>query len=161
MKCPFCGHQEDRVVDSRAMSTGDAIRRRRECLACNKRFTTYEQIEDIPIMIKKRDNRREPYNRLKVLAGLRKACQKRPISEEQIEEMADDIERLLHQQDEREVEATLVGEAIMERLRNIDHIAYVRFASVYREFKTVEDFMNELKGLMGGRSEPEGVKGES
>lgn len=130
------------------MSSGDAIRRRRECLDCNKRFTTYEQIEDIPIMIKKRDARREPYNRLKVLAGLRKACQKRPISEEQIEEMADDIERLLHQNDDREIDATVVGEAIMNNLRKVDHIAYVRFASVYRDFKDVGQFMEELKGLL-------------
>lgn len=136
------------MVDSRTMTTGDAIRRRRECLHCNKRFTTYEQIESMPIMVIKRDERREPFNRSKVISGLRKAFQKRPVSEQQIEELANEIEMRLHNEEDREVPSTAIGEAIMEILRKTDQVAYVRFASVYRDFKDVSQFMEELKTLL-------------
>ncbi len=148
MKCPFCGHQEDKVVDSRASSEGDAIRRRRECLACAKRFTTYEHLEEQPLMVVKKDGRREPFDHNKLLAGLVKACEKRPVSMAQLEQMGDELERELSQEFEREVLSREVGERVMKKLHALDPVAYVRFASVYREFKDVEQFMRELKDLL-------------
>ena len=148
MKCPFCGHQEDKVVDSRASSDGRSIRRRRECLSCGKRFTTYEQVEEQPLMVIKKDGRREPFDRHKVLAGLVKACEKRPVSMDDLERLVDELERELSQQFEREVPSKEIGERVMRRLHALDPVAYVRFASVYREFKDVEQFLRELKELL-------------
>ena len=148
MKCPFCGHQEDKVVDSRASSDGRSIRRRRECLSCGKRFTTYEQVEEQPLMVIKKDGRREPFDRHKVLAGLVKACEKRPVSMDDLERLVDELERELSQQFEREVPSREIGKRLMPRLHRLDPVAYVRFASVYREFKDVEQFMRELKELL-------------
>jgi len=148
MKCPFCGHQEDKVVDSRASSDGVSIRRRRECLGCGKRFTTYEQIEEQSLMVIKKDGRREPFDRHKLLAGLVKACEKRPVSMDQLEGLVDELERELSQEFEREVSSREIGERVMRRLHALDPVAYVRFASVYREFKDVEQFMRELKDLL-------------
>ena len=148
MKCPFCGHEEDKVVDSRASSDGAAIRRRRECLKCGKRFTTYEHLEEQPLMVIKKDDRREPFDRQKLLAGVVKACEKRPVSMERLEQLVDELERELSQQFEREVSSREIGERVMKRLHNLDPVAYVRFASVYREFKDVEQFMRELKEIL-------------
>ena len=148
MKCPFCGHHEDKVVDSRASSDGDAIRRRRECLSCGKRFTTYEHVEEQPLMVVKKDGRRELFDRHKLLAGLVKACEKRPVSMDDLERLVDELERELSQQFEREVPSREVGERVMKKLHALDPVAYVRFASVYREFKDVEQFMRELKDLL-------------
>ena len=148
MKCPFCGHQEDKVVDSRASSDGVAIRRRRECLSCSKRFTTYEHVEEQPLMIIKKDGRREAFDRHKLLAGLVKACEKRPVSMDDLERLVDELERELSQQFEREAPSREVGERVMKKLHALDPVAYVRFASVYREFKDVEQFMRELKDLL-------------
>ena len=148
MKCPFCGHQEDKVVDSRSSSDGVSIRRRRECLSCGKRFTTYEHIEEQPLMVVKKDGRREAFDRHKLLAGLVKACEKRPVSMDGLEELVDEVERELSQQFEREVPSREIGERVMKRLHSLDPVAYVRFASVYREFKDVEQFMRELKDLL-------------
>jgi len=148
MKCPFCGHDEDKVVDSRGSGDGTAIRRRRECLKCEKRFTTYEKIEEQELMVIKKDDRREPFDRHKVLAGLLKACEKRPVSMERLEGLVDELERELSQEFEREVPSKEIGERVMRRLHALDPVAYVRFASVYREFKDVEQFMRELKDLL-------------
>ena len=148
MKCPFCGHEEDKVVDSRTSSDGVAIRRRRECLQCGKRYTTYEHVEEQPLMIIKKDGRREPFDRHKLLAGLVKACEKRPVSMDDLERLVDELERELSQQFEREAPSREIGERVMRRLHAIDPVAYVRFASVYREFKDVEQFMRELKDLL-------------
>ncbi len=148
MKCPFCGHQEDKVVDSRASTDGVSIRRRRECLSCGKRFTTYEQVEEQPLMIVKKDGRREPFDRHKLLAGLVKACEKRPVSMDDLEHLVDELEREVSQQFEREVPSRELGERVMRKLHVLDPVAYVRFASVYREFKDVEQFMRELKDLL-------------
>ena len=152
MKCPFCAHPEDKVVDSRVSSDGASIRRRRECLACGKRFTTYEQVEAQPLMVIKKDGRREPFDRQKLLAGLVKACEKRPVSMENLERLVDELERELSQQFEREVPSREVGERVMKKLHSLDPVAYVRFASVYREFKDVEQFMRELKDLLALKS---------
>ena len=148
MKCPFCGHHEDKVVDSRASSDGASIRRRRECLDCGKRFTTYEHVEEQPLMVVKKDGRREPFDRHKLLAGLVKACEKRPVSMDDLEQLVDELERELSQQFEREVPSREVGERVMKKLHALDPVAYVRFASVYREFNDVEQFMRELKDLL-------------
>ena len=148
MKCPFCGHQEDKVVDSRASGEGASIRRRRECLKCAKRFTTYEHLEEQPLMVIKKDGRREPFDRQKLLSGLVKASEKRPVSMEALEGLIDELERELSQQFEREVPSREIGERVMRRLHSLDPVAYVRFASVYREFKDVEQFMRELKDLL-------------
>ena len=148
MKCPFCGHEEDKVVDSRASSNGSSIRRRRECLGCGKRFTTYEHVEEQPLMVIKKDGRREPFDRHKLLGGLVKACEKRPVSMEALERLVDELERELSQQFEREAPSREIGERVMKKLHAIDPVAYVRFASVYREFKDVEQFMRELKELL-------------
>ncbi len=152
MKCPFCGHQEDKVVDSRTSGDGAAIRRRRECLGCSKRFTTYEHVEEQPLMIIKKDGRREPFDRHKLLAGLVKACEKRPVSMDELERLTDEVEREVSQQFEREVASREIGERVMKRLHAIDPVAYVRFASVYREFKDVEQFMRELKDILAQRA---------
>ncbi len=151
MKCPVCGHQEDKVVDSRASAEGSAIRRRRECLSCGKRFTTYEHVEEERLMVIKKDGRREPFDRNKLLGGLLKACEKRPISMDQIENLVDEIERDISRQAEREVPSRQIGERVMQRLHELDPIAYVRFASVYREFKDAEQFMRELNDLLSKR----------
>ena len=148
MKCPFCGHEEDKVVDSRGSADGDSIRRRRECLGCGKRFTTYEHVEEQPLMVIKKDNRREPFDRHKLLAGPVKACEKRPVSLDDLERLVEEIERELSQHFEREAPSREIGERIMRRLHALDPVAYVRFASVYREFKDVEQFMRELKDLL-------------
>lgn len=153
MRCPFCGHQEDKVIDSRASGDGgDSIRRRRECLACGKRFTTYEHLEEPRLMVIKKDGRREAFDRKKLLGGLLKACEKRPISMEQLERLVDEIERDLSRNFEQEVPSDQIGERVMRRLHGIDPVAYVRFASVYREFKDVEQFMRELKDLLAHKA---------
>src|SRR5271167_2389267 len=137
MRCPYCGHLEDRVVDSREAQEGQATRRRRECLRCERRFTTYERVEDALPQVVKKDGRREAYDRRKIVAGLERACQKRPVSREQIEELATRVERRVQELGEREVTSAILGEAVMERLRELDPVAYVRFASVYRAFADV------------------------
>jgi len=147
MKCPFCGQAADKVIDSRTSKEGDVIRRRRECTACLRRFTTYEHIEEIPIMIIKKDGRREAFNREKVRQGIMKACEKRKISMNDIEEFLDDLQRDLRETGEKEVSSSVVGEKIMGMLHDLDKIAYVRFASVYREFKDVNDFVSEVRKL--------------
>ncbi len=148
MKCPFCGIMNTRVVDSRPGKIEFEVRRRRECQKCTQRFTTYERVEQAPLVIVKKDNRREEFNRKKILTGIKKACEKRAISIDQIEETVEAIERELRDQNEREIPSTVVGEKIIEALKQIDDVAYVRFASVYREFKDVADFIQELKGLI-------------
>jgi len=156
MKCPFCGHLEDKVVDSRLSTDGEAIRRRRECEACNRRFTSYERVEEIMPMVVKKDGRREPFDRMKVLSGLKKACEKRPISMDTLEKAADDIEKKLLENADKEIAANAIGSEIMKRLQELDQVAYVRFASVYREFKDINEFMTELKDLLA--SEKKGKK---
>jgi transcriptional repressor NrdR len=151
MRCPRCGKDEDRVVDSRAVRDGRAVRRRRECIACGERFTTYETIEARPVLIVKRDGRRVPYDRDKVVAGIAKACEKRPVSLEQIEDIAEDIERRIASHVSREVNTQTIGRLIMERLRRVDEVAYVRFASVYRSFQRVEEFLQELDSLQADK----------
>lgn len=148
MKCPFCGEIDNKVIDSRVSKDGSVIRRRRECLLCSRRFTTYEHIEEIPIMIIKKDGRREVFNRAKVRSGIKKACEKRDISMNLIEEQVDEIERDLRETGEKEIPSSVIGEKIMATLHDLDDIAYVRFASVYREFKDVNDFVSELKSLL-------------
>jgi transcriptional repressor NrdR len=148
MKCPFCGEIDNKVIDSRVSKDGSVIRRRRECLLCTRRFTTYEHIEEIPIMIIKKDGRREVFNRDKVRSGIKKACEKRDISMNLIEEHVDEIERDLRETGEKEIPSSVIGEKIMAALHDLDDIAYVRFASVYREFKDVNDFVSELKSLL-------------
>ena len=148
MKCPFCGEIDNKVIDSRLSKDASVIRRRRECIVCSRRFTTYEHIEEIPIMIIKKDGRREVFNRDKVRSGVKKACQKRDISMNVIEEFIDDLERDLREIDEKELPASVIGEKIMVKLHELDDVAYVRFASVYREFKDVNDFVSELKSLL-------------
>ena len=148
MTCPFCGNDTDKVVDSRSSKEGRAIRRRRECIACTRRFTTYEHIEDIPVMIIKKDGRREEFSREKVRAGLQKACEKRNISMHVIEEFLDELERDLREIGEKEIPSKIIGEKVMGKLNKMDGVAYVRFASVYREFKDVNDFVAELKSLL-------------
>lgn len=147
MKCPYCGKLNSRVIDSRLSRTELEIRRRRECQECSRRFTTYEKVEDVPVMIIKKDGRRESFVRHKILAGIKKACEKRTISIDQMEAVVDDIERDLRDNSEKEVPSRELGEKIMARLHAMDDVAYVRFASVYREFKDVDDFINELKRL--------------
>lgn len=147
MKCPFCGEIEDKVIDSRMAQDGDAIRRRRECLECGRRFTTYERIgESLPLVVKK-DGTREPYDRQKVVAGLRRACVKRPIDAARIEEIASAVERVLQEAGEAEIPSTFIGETILEKLQPLDDVAYVRFASVYRDFGSIDQFLEELSGL--------------
>jgi transcriptional repressor NrdR len=151
MKCPFCGHLQDKVVDSRESKEGDAIRRRRQCLACQRRFTSYERIDEIPYMVVKKDGRRERFDRQKVLAGVLKACEKRPVSMIQLETIADKAETMVQESSEREATTRSVGEMIMNELKTLDKVAYVRFASVYLDFKDVQEFMTELKDLLTSR----------
>jgi len=148
MKCPFCGNNEDKVIDSRSSEEGRSIRRRRECLNCQRRFTTYENIEETSMVVTKKDGRREPFDRKKILSGLTKACEKRPISTEQLEALADKIEHMLQSKFEKEVPSKEIGELLMELLYKLDEVAYVRFASVYRQFKDINQFMKELKELL-------------
>jgi transcriptional repressor NrdR len=148
VNCPFCGHRQDRVVDSRESREGDVIRRRRQCLKCDRRFTTYERTDEVPFMVVKKDGRREKFDRQKVLAGLLKACEKRPVPMPKLAEIVDGVESKLAESTDREVSTTEVGEMLMDRLRALDKIAYVRFASVYRDFQDVEAFLNELKNLI-------------
>ena len=152
MTCPFCAHRQDRVIDSRESKEGDVIRRRRECLKCERRFTTYERSDEVPYVVVKRDGRREKFDRQKVLDGLIKACQKRPVGMPKLAEIVDEVESLLADTQDREVSTTDIGELLMTRLRAIDKIAYVRFASVYRDFQDVEAFLNELKDVLQRRS---------
>ena len=151
MKCPFCSHIENRVIDSRLSREGDVTRRRRECARCERRFTTYERVEEILPLVVKKDGRRETYDRLKVIAGLKKACEKRPVSIDTIEETADRIEQFLQNRGEKEVSSSVIGEAVMHQLYDLDKVAYVRFASVYRSFQDLDAFMRELKELVNGR----------
>lgn len=148
MTCPFCGHREDKVIDSRESKEGESIRRRRECLACERRFTTYERCDEVPFMVIKKDGRREKFDRQKVLSGLLRACEKRPVAMGKLAELVDEVEYLLSESPEREISTTLIGERLMERLKQLDKIAYVRFASVYRDFQDVEEFLSELKNVM-------------
>ncbi len=148
MNCPFCGHQQDRVVDSRESREGDVVRRRRQCLKCERRFTTYERIDEVPYMVIKKDGRREKFDRQKVLNGLLKACEKRPVSMARLAGIVDEVEGKLSESAEREISTTTIGELLMERLRALDKIAYVRFASVYRDFQDVEAFLLELRQLI-------------
>jgi transcriptional repressor NrdR len=148
MKCPYCGEIDNKVMDSRLSKDGTVIRRRRECIDCNRRFTTYEHVEEIPIMIIKKDGRREVFNREKVRQGMARACEKRNISVEIIEEFIDNLERDLKEIEDKEISSAIVGEKIMAKLHELDDVAYVRFASVYREFKDVNDFFSELKKLL-------------
>ena len=150
MKCPYCGHFDNRVVDSRLNKEYTITRRRRLCESCERRFTTYERLEVTMPMLVKKDGRRENWDRLKVVEGLKKACEKRPVSMGQIEEFVDQVERELQDMGEREIPITVIGEKVMEGLRQIDDVAYVRFASVYRQFKDLNEFMDELKGMLGG-----------
>lgn len=148
MTCPFCGFKEDRVIDSRESKEGDSIRRRRQCLGCERRFTTYERSDEIPYMVVKKDGRREKFDRQKVLNGLLKACEKRPVPMGKLAGVVDEIEAVLADSPEREMSTTEIGERLMQSLQTLDKIAYVRFASVYRDFQDVEAFFNELKDLM-------------
>lgn len=148
MKCPYCGFEDDRVIDSRPTEEGTAIRRRRECSNCLKRFTTYEKVESIPMMVVKKDKSREPFNRDKLLNGLVRACEKRPVSINDMERVVDEIESHLHNSLQREVTSKDIGELVMAKLKNIDDVAYVRFASVYRQFKDINTFMDELNKLL-------------
>jgi transcriptional repressor NrdR len=148
MKCPFCNHLQDKVVDSRETREGDTIRRRRECLACERRFTTYERIDEVPYMVVKKDGRREKFDRQKVLGGLLKACEKRPVSMARLSELVNQVESRVSDSPDREITTTEIGEFLMDRLRELDKIAYVRFASVYRDFQDEEAFFDELKTLI-------------
>ena len=148
MKCPFCGHLEDKVVDSRESREGEAIRRRRQCLECGRRFTSYERIDEVPYMVIKKDGRRERFDRQKVLAGLLKACEKRPVSTSQLEEIVTEVEYFVQESNDRERSTQELGEILMERLRKLDKVAYVRFASVYLDFKDIREFMAELRELL-------------
>ena len=148
MKCPYCEYFESKVVDSRPTDEGQAIRRRRECIKCNKRFTTYEKIEEIPIIVVKKDGNRQAFDRNKVLNGIIKSCEKRPVSLDEIESIVDDIERTLSNSLEKEVTSVEIGELIMNKLKDVDEVSYVRFASVYRQFKDVNSFMEELKKIL-------------
>ncbi|MBF7097136.1 transcriptional regulator NrdR [Alkalibacter mobilis] len=148
MKCPFCNHMESKVVDSRPTEEGNVIRRRRECFSCSKRFTTYEKIEDIPLMVVKKGGHREQFDRSKIINGILRACEKRPISINQIESIVDDIEREVYQSSDREVSSVAIGEKVMIHLKKVDEVAYVRFASVYRQFRDLNTFIDELNKLL-------------
>ena len=153
MKCPFCDDLEDKAVDSRMAKEGQVIRRRRECLSCKRRYTTYERVEESLPMVVKKDGRREPFDRQKILSGITKACEKRPISVSTIEAVTDRIEKRIQEMGETELSSNAIGEEVMRELHNIDQVAYVRFASVYREFKDIDQFMDELKVLARERRE--------
>jgi len=151
VKCPFCGHPKDKVVDSRESGSGDAIRRRRECLECGRRFTSYERIEEIPYLVIKKDGRREAFDRGKLVAGLHRACEKRPVSAKALTALVEEIEQLVQDSPDREIDASAIGERVMARLKELDKVAYVRFASVYRQFEDVQEFMIELRDLLETR----------
>lgn len=151
MKCPYCSYEESKVVDSRSTEDDMSIRRRRECLKCNKRYTTYEKVENVPILVIKKNMNREYFDRTKIINGLIKACQKRPVSRQQIENVADEIEKKINNQMLTEVDSEYIGELIMENLRDLDEVSYVRFASVYRQFKDINTFMEEIKNLLGNK----------
>ncbi|WMJ82118.1 transcriptional regulator NrdR [Clostridium sp. MB40-C1] len=151
MKCPYCGFEESKVVDSRSTEDHRAIRRRRECLKCNKRYTTYEKVDDIPVLVIKRDCNREYFDKSKIISGLVKACQKRPVSRVQIDGIADEVEKKLSNDMITEIKSEIIGEMIMERLKDIDEVSYVRFASVYRQFKDVNTFIDEIKHLLSNK----------
>ncbi len=148
MKCSFCDHKETQVIDSRLARDGAAIRRRRECLKCKKRFTTYEYVETVSLLVVKKDGRRQPFDRTKIISGLTKACEKRPIGIDKIEALASEVERIIQKKYDREVNASVIGQIIMEKLAGLDEVAYVRFASVYRQFRDVNQFMNELQIIL-------------
>lgn len=148
MKCPFCGHENTRVIDSRPADDNNSIRRRRACDECSKRFTTYEKVETIPLIIIKKDNNRETYDRSKIEAGVLRACHKRPISANQINRLVDEVETIIFSMEDKELESRVIGELVMNKLKNLEAVAYVRFASVYREFKDVNTFMDELKKVL-------------
>lgn len=148
MKCPFCGHENTRVIDSRPAEDNSSIRRRRVCDECKKRFTTYEKVETIPLIVIKKDNNREPYDRAKIEAGVLRACHKRPISVNQIDQLVDSVETTIFNMEEKEIPSKKIGEIVMDKLKNLEAVAYVRFASVYREFKDVNTFMDELKKIL-------------
>lgn len=152
MKCPFCGTLDNRVIDSRLSQGGEVTRRRRECDGCTRRYTTYERVEEVLPLVVKKDGRREPFDRMKILAGLRRASEKRPVSSEAIEQLVDSVERELVETGEKELPSSQIGERIMDKLRELDQVAYVRFASVYRSFKDIHEFMAELSDLLGERS---------
>jgi len=158
MKCPYCGDVENKVIDSRMTKEGNTVRRRRECLACTRRFTTYERVEQLPLVLIKKDGRRETFDRQKVLVGMKKACQKRNISMNALEEFVDELERELQETGEKELPSSVVGERVMTKLHELDDVAYVRFASVYREFKDINDFMSELKALFESQSKSPATK---
>ena len=151
MKCPFCSCNEDRVIDSRSSNEDRSVRRRRECIKCKKRFTTYEYIEEAPLMVIKKDGRREAFDRNKIISGILKACEKRPVSMERVEAVVDRVEKELQKSFDKEVKADVIGELVMEHLHKLDEVAYVRFASVYRQFKDINQFMKELKDLLSKR----------
>jgi transcriptional repressor NrdR len=151
VKCPFCSHPEDKVVDSREGKEGRVVRRRRECLSCSRRFTTYERVEEIPYMVVKKDGRREAFDRNKLLSGLVKACEKRPVPMGALEAVVDEVENMLQESPEKELPASLIGERLMEKLKVLDQVAYVRFASVYRQFGDLNAFVEELNRLLGQR----------
>ena len=151
MKCPYCGYKESRVVDSRPADEGSSIRRRRECLACERRFTTYETMESLPMVVIKKDGSRQSFDRNKVMSGLIRACEKRPVSINTLEEIVTEIEQVLQNEMEREVSSAEIGELVMERLKKVDEVAYVRFASVYRQFKDINTFMRELNKLLADK----------
>ena len=151
MKCPFCNHENTRVIDSRPAEENNSIRRRRVCDECGKRFTTYEKVETIPLIIIKKDNNREAYDRSKIESGVLRACHKRPVSAAQITKLVDEVENEIFNLEEREIPSDIVGEILMRKLESLDEVAYVRFASVYREFKDLNTFMDELKNVMAGR----------
>jgi transcriptional repressor NrdR len=153
MKCPFCGFENDKVVDSRESKEGESIRRRRECLKCEKRFTTYERIDEIPYMVVKKDGRREKFERQKILAGVLRACEKRPISMGKMEHIVNDVEQFVVDSPERERSTSEIGELIMDQLKQIDKVAYIRFASVYRDFKDVDEFRSELEHLVAAKED--------
>ncbi|TAN63642.1 transcriptional repressor NrdR [bacterium] len=148
MKCPFCGYLEDKVIDSRLSQDGSATRRRRECLGCEKRFTTYERVEEVLPLVIKKDGRREPFDRLKILGGIKKACEKRPVGMEEMEKAVNKLEMRFLDIGEKEIASSFIGEAVMEELKKLDEVAFVRFASVYREFRDINEFMRELKDLL-------------
>ena len=151
MRCPFCGYEESKVIDSRPTEEGEKIRRRRECLQCQKRFTTYEVVETLPIVVVKKDKSRQVFDRTKLIDGMLRACEKRPVPLEVIEEAVDDIETALQNSIDREVTSIKIGELAMDKLKNIDEVAYVRFASVYRQFRDINSFMDELARLLGSK----------
>ena len=155
MKCPFCANGENRVIDSRISKDGSAIRRRRECLACEKRFTTYEFVEEVLPMVVKKDGRREAFDRQKILVGIKKACEKRPISTDAIETLVENIEQACQEFQGKEIPSSMVGEKVMKELQSLDGVAYVRFASVYRQFRDVGEFLEELKDFLGTHTEEE------